>query len=234
VTTQPTTATGRIFYWIGLKVVNPEGDSIFLRGPFNTPEGRDRDSLRHSGFWQSTKTEFKPFETQGKVRAEANQIARAVLDAPDTPKELAQLNQVAQLRTSVPQAVPQAVSQVPPQQATPQPAETGESSGGLTAGTPSMIDVIGETPGLVEIASLTQKEIIGDSMGPEDITPHGMEEIMGEDNGTAGTVLEATTSLVDAATSARTDAFSEVEDELQQQFQEQTGTEEEHEEAGRI
>lgn len=201
-TTQP---TGIKFYWIGLKIVKPEGDSIFLKGPFNTQQGRDGELQKNAPLWQGSGVEFKPFETIGKVKADALEMAQNVLNISDTPSEIE--------KDSFTGATPQ-VSPIEVEEATfnrisdPRTPISANVPREIISNTPDVNtndadNIFGSAPGLVEIAQDERERAIGNNEDPNaSLETNIVEE-----------------SLVDSASSFREEVREDLEDEFSNQFQ---------------
>jgi len=206
------------FYWIGLKVVRAEGDAIFLKGPYNTERGRNKELLNNQDQWVASKVEFRPFETMGKHRADANETARQVLNQADTPQERNGGHATPQVLAqrfeggaTVPSYIPNSGT----------PNASNQVSNEIIAQNPSIDDaenVLGNTAGLVEIANLERQKAIGDTIGPEDANaaPNtNPEAIIGE------------ISLQDVSRNAHDEAFNDLESEYHDAFAEETNDREE-------
>lgn len=201
-TTQPTSIK---FYWIGLKIVKPEGDSIFLKGPFNTVQGRDGELQKNAPLWQGAGVEFKPFETIGKVRADALETAQNVLNISDTPSEF----QKDGFRGATPQISPVTVEETEFNRISdPRTPIAANIPREVITSTPSVEDtsaegIFGSTPGLVEIAQAERDNIIQGNNNPEaSLETDVIEE-----------------SLVDSAASFRDEVRGDLDEDFTDQFQ---------------
>lgn len=99
-----------IFYWIALG--NPSGGQD-LRGPFNTKIGRDSEQLRNSDFWSSSDITVIAFETEGKIKKNAEALALELLTQDGTsPSNMATVQPTTVSRGIAPAPIQQDISPV--------------------------------------------------------------------------------------------------------------------------
>jgi len=91
-------ATSKVFYWIGLRVRKPEGDTLKLKGPYNTQVGRDKMVFNDSGLWDAAGIESVIFDTVGRNKGVAEQTAIDELNGvvPGSTTAIQQVNNNAQ------------------------------------------------------------------------------------------------------------------------------------------